>query len=90
MTPAWPVLFGVVAVAAALSPSRWWSAPAADLVVTGRMHHLRLGVAREWAEFPERAEGAALVLPFEASAQRHRADPAPAPSRPEAVLVRAA
>ncbi len=67
MTPAWPVLFGVVAVAAALSPSRWWSAPAADLVVTGRMHHLRLGVAREWTEFPERAEGAALALSFEAS-----------------------
>ena len=32
------------------------------------MHHLRLGVAREWDEFPEQAEAAALVLAFDASA----------------------
>ena len=32
------------------------------------MHHLRLGVAREWDEFPEQAEGAALELAFDASA----------------------
>ena len=35
------------------------------------MHHLRLGVAREWDEFPEQAEAAALVLPFDASANRN-------------------
>ena len=34
------------------------------------MHHLRIGVAREWDEFPEQAEGAALALPFDASANR--------------------
>jgi uncharacterized protein YbbC (DUF1343 family) len=30
------------------------------------MHHLRSGVEREWAEFPERAEGNELVLAFQA------------------------
>ena len=35
------------------------------------MHHLRLGDAREWDEFPEQAEAAALVLPFDASANRN-------------------
>ncbi len=42
------------------------SAPAADLLLSARMHHLRSGVDREWAEFPEKAEGAELVLAFHA------------------------
>ena len=42
------------------------STPSADLVITGRMHHLRSGEEREWAEFPERAEGKDLVLTFQA------------------------
>jgi hypothetical protein len=42
------------------------SALAADLVITGRMHHLRPQAVREWAEFPERAEGTELVLAFDA------------------------
>ena len=55
--------------AAALSvAAAFQAAPAADLVLTGRMHHLRLGDAREWDEFPEQAEAAALVLAFDASA----------------------
>lgn len=45
-----------------LSPS----AAAADVVLTDRLHHLRSGADREWAEFPERAEAAALVLNFDA------------------------
>ncbi len=56
-------LLAGVALAAALS-----GAPAADVVLTARMHHLRIGVVREWDEFPEQAEGAALVLPFDATA----------------------
>jgi hypothetical protein len=44
------------------------SAPAGDLVLTARMHHLRLGEAREWAEFPADADGPALALAFEAPA----------------------
>jgi hypothetical protein len=39
---------------------------AADLRVSDRMHHLRSEGAREWAEFPERAEGSELVLAFDA------------------------
>src|SRR6187402_340032 len=64
MRRAWPVL--LVACGAALR-----GVPAADLVLTGRMHHLRLGDAREWDEFPEQAEAAALVLHFDASANRN-------------------
>ena len=65
------LLPGLVLLAAALSGAAAFQAvAAADLVLTGRMHHLRLGVAREWDEFPEQAEGAALVLPFDASANR--------------------
>src|SRR6476620_7854224 len=41
-------------------------APAADLVITGRMHHLRSGADREWAEFPAKAEGRELLLAFQA------------------------
>jgi hypothetical protein len=44
------------------------SAPAPDLAITDRMHHLRSGTEREWAEFAERAEGIELVLPFQATA----------------------
>jgi hypothetical protein len=46
------------------------SAPAVDLVITGRMHHLRSGTQREWAEFPERAEGTELVLTVQAKASQ--------------------
>lgn len=42
------------------------SSPAADLVLSARMHHLRSGADREWAEFPARAEGTELVLAFHA------------------------
>ena len=42
--------------------------PAADVVITDRMHHLRLGEAREWSDFPAQAEGPALVLAFDAPA----------------------
>ncbi len=42
-------------------------APAEDLVVSGRMHHVRSLEAREWAEFPEKAPARELVLPFEAA-----------------------
>jgi hypothetical protein len=41
-------------------------APAADLVITGSMHHLRSAADREWAEFPRQAEGRELVLAFRA------------------------
>src|SRR5262245_21930388 len=43
------------------------SAPARDVPITDRMHHLRSGAAREWAEFPERAEAAELVIAFQAT-----------------------
>jgi hypothetical protein len=42
------------------------AALAADLVVSDRMHHLRSKPDREWAEFPEKAEGTELVLAFDA------------------------
>ena len=42
--------------------------PAAGIELSGRMHHLRSGGAREWADFPVDAEGAALVLPFDSTA----------------------
>jgi hypothetical protein len=44
------------------------SAISTDFVVTGRMHHLRSGAEREWAEFPAQAEAKELVLAFEAKA----------------------
>lgn len=40
------------------------SAGAGELVLTDRLHHLRSGVAREWADFPEQAEAASLILKF--------------------------
>jgi hypothetical protein len=42
------------------------SAAAADLVISERMHHLRSSADREWAEFPEQAEGTELLLTFQA------------------------
>jgi hypothetical protein len=44
------------------------SAAAGELVITGKMHHLRSGVEREWADFPEHAEGAELLRTFAAGA----------------------
>jgi hypothetical protein len=66
------LLPGLLVLAVASSRAAvFQGAPAADLVLTGRMHHLRLGDAREWDEFPEQAEAAALVLPFDESANRN-------------------
>ena len=49
------------------------AAAPADLVLTGRLHHLRLGPAREWSDFPAEAEGPSLVLRFDgASNARER------------------
>src|SRR6266702_837721 len=39
-------------------------AAAAEQVLTARLHHLRSGTVREWAEFPEEAEVADLRLTF--------------------------
>ena len=63
------------------------SAPVADLLLSARMHHLRSGVDREWAEFPEKAEGAELVLAFRCQAERGRAHAAPAASGSEAAMA---
>jgi hypothetical protein len=65
MMPAWHGALGVLLLIALIQ-----STPTADLVLTGRMHHLRSGAAREWAEFPAQAEGAELVLAFDAAANR--------------------
>jgi hypothetical protein len=62
MTPIWSAVLGLLALLLLVLQS----APAADLVITGRMHHLRSGAEREWAEFPERAEGTQLVAAFQA------------------------
>jgi hypothetical protein len=60
----------VLSLAAALAGggAAFQAAPSAEVVLTGRMHHLRLGDAREWDEFPAQAEATALVLAFDASA----------------------
>ncbi|MBI2480225.1 MAG: CehA/McbA family metallohydrolase [Planctomycetia bacterium] len=42
-------------------------AAAEPTVVTNRMHHLRVGAEREWANFPETAEAKSLDLTFDAS-----------------------
>jgi len=69
MNRAWPAVVSAVLSTAALSGgAAIRGAPAADLIVTARMHHLRIGATREWDEFSEQAEGAAVVLPFEATA----------------------
>jgi len=64
MRHAWLIPIGLVLLQSAPPP--------ADLVVSGRMHHLRLGAAREWADFPAAAEGPALDLRFAASANPGR------------------
>jgi hypothetical protein len=43
------------------------SAAPTDLIITGRIHHLRSGAEREWAEFPGQAEGTELVRTFQAT-----------------------
>lgn len=40
---------------------------APDLLITTRLHHLRSGGQREWAEFPARAEGSELVVTFDST-----------------------
>ncbi len=64
-----PILSGVVCVVT-LVMAGLQSASAADLVITARMHHLRSGADREWAEFPVNAEGRELVLAFPAKANQ--------------------
>jgi hypothetical protein len=39
---------------------------AGERVIDSRLHHLRQGDQREWAEFPEKAEGPNLTVRFEA------------------------
>src|SRR5687767_12907468 len=64
MTPTWSgVLYLLPLLIVVLQ-----SAAAADLVISERMHHLRSSPDREWAEFPEQAEGSELVLTFHAKA----------------------
>jgi len=41
---------------------------AGELVLTSKLHHLRSGAAREWADFPEEAEAKSLILKFQARA----------------------
>jgi hypothetical protein len=43
-------------------------AGAAERVLTDRLHHLRSGAVREWADFAEEAEGRTLRLTFESQA----------------------
>ena len=43
-------------------------ADAAEQVLTAKLHHLRSGAVREWADFPEAAEGAELRLTFTSKA----------------------
>jgi hypothetical protein len=66
MRPAWSGALGLLTLLFAGVRA----VPAAELVITGRMHHLRSGVEREWAEFPEQAEGTELVLPFQATSSQ--------------------
>src|SRR5262245_54665382 len=44
------------------------SAPAAERVLTPKLHHLRSGAVREWADFPEQADAADVRLSFAAKA----------------------
>jgi hypothetical protein len=43
-----------------------FSVSAGERVLDARLHHLRLGEPREWAEFPEKAEGPSLTVRFQA------------------------
>jgi hypothetical protein len=65
MMHVWSAAVGVAALLFLLSQS----APRQqDLVITDRLHHVRCGTQREWAEFPEHAESSELALTFRASA----------------------
>ncbi|MGE5190952.1 MAG: CehA/McbA family metallohydrolase [Deltaproteobacteria bacterium] len=44
------------------------AAAADERVLTAKLHHLRSGAVREWADFPEQAEAAELRLTFPAKA----------------------
>ena len=55
----------VALAALALTPAVL-PAQSAEVVIDGRMHHLRSGQVREWASFPVTAEGPALVVAFAA------------------------
>src|SRR5262245_56905572 len=55
----------VIAVALCLDIGQ---AHAAERVLTPKLHHLRSGAVREWADFPEQAEAAELRLNFAAKA----------------------
>ena len=68
MMPGWPVALRLLSLLVLLIQPP--AAPAGGLVLTARLHHLRSGVAREWADFPADAEGSALVLPFQAAANQ--------------------
>jgi hypothetical protein len=57
-----------VLIAIALTAVIAAAAQSADVTVDGRMHHLRSGQAREWASFPATAEGPALIVTFNATA----------------------
>jgi hypothetical protein len=73
MTPpraAWPAVLALVLAPLPLLLATRQLPPAADLTLTDRLHHLRSGTTREWSEFPARAEGPALVLAFQSSANR--------------------
>src|SRR5688572_6090868 len=43
------------------------SAPAADSMLDPKLHHLRVGMVREWANFPAEAEGPTLTVRFRAA-----------------------
>jgi hypothetical protein len=44
------------------------SAPAAETVLDAKLHHLRTGTQREWADFPAQADGPALTVRFRSTA----------------------
>src|SRR5205085_6044752 len=41
-------------------------AGAGEQILTDKLHHLRSGTVREWADFPEEAEAKSLILKFQA------------------------
>src|SRR5437868_2850352 len=43
------------------------SARAKSIVLTDRLHHLRVTEAREWSDFPVKPEGPRLALSFQAT-----------------------
>ena len=66
MTAAWPGALGLLTLLVLL----FRAAAPAELDITDRMHHLRSGAGREWAEFSEQAEGTELVRAFQATPNR--------------------